>query len=577
MAGVTLRKSAELWNFRRPALLPGELPQVQFNRRRAALQFDRQYFIEEWRDISDYVIPRRGKYIGEDPHKPRRSGVILNNTGTLAARTLAAGMMTGISSPARPWFKLDTPDPGMAEAGDVKTWLKAAQDMMYLVFSKSNFYNSLHQLYGDLGTFGTGTMVIDSDYDDVIRCTVFAPGEYYLAGSYRGWVNGVYRDGQRTVQQLIQEFGDRCSQRVIDLYDRGAYDAYVDVLEVIEPNMGQVQGTAGAKGAAYLQVIYEQGVEADRPALGVKPYFERPFCAARWDLQAGDVYGAGCGIVALGDVKALQLLERRKAQAIDKLVTPPMTGPTSLKSAGASHIPGSVTYVDEAGGQSHGYRPAYEIPAQGIQAIGLEIEKHERRINEAFFKDLFLMLAQDQRAQPITAREVEERHEEKLIALGPVLERLHNELLNPAIDRVFSICHRAGLFPPAPKALEDVELKVEYISILAQAQRAIAVGAIERGVGFVGNLAGANPEALDKIDFDQAVDVYWNAIGADPSIIRTDDKVAQIRQGRQQQQAAAQTLQAGTEAANAAKVLSDAKTSDPNLLNQVLGGIGAQG
>jgi hypothetical protein len=40
----------------------------------------------------------------------RRHNNIYDNTGTRAARVLAAGMMSGMTSPARPWFRLKTPD-----------------------------------------------------------------------------------------------------------------------------------------------------------------------------------------------------------------------------------------------------------------------------------------------------------------------------------------------------------------------------------------------------------------------------------------------------------------------------------
>jgi len=164
--------------------------------------------------------------------------------------------------------------------------------------------------------------------------------------------------------------------------------------------------------------------------------------------------------------------------------------------------------------------------------------------------------------------------------LGPVLERLHTELLDPLIDRTFNIMLRNDLLPPAPEELGGVTLKVEYISVMAQAQKAIGTGAIERLAGFVGNMAAAKPEVLDKFDADQSVDEYAEMIGVPPRIVVPDDVVQQIREERaqmeQQQMAmeqANQVAQTANVGAQAAKVMSDTDTGGDNLLNNIVGGL----
>jgi hypothetical protein len=189
------------------------------------------------------------------------------------------------------------------------------------------------------------------------------------------------------------------------------------------------------------------------------------------------------------------------------------------------------------------------------------------------------MLTMSSRRQ-ITAREIDERHEEKLLMLGPVLERLHSELLDPLIDRTFNIMLRNGLVPPPPEELGGVDLKVEYISVMAQAQRAIGTGAIERLAGFVGNLAAVKPEVLDKFDADQSVDEYAEMLGVPPKIVVSDENVQKIRAERaemEQQHMMMEQAQAGANVANtgaqAAKVLSEADTEGNNVLNNILGGL----
>lgn len=140
--------------------------------------------------------------------------------------------------------------------------------------------------------------------------------------------------------------------------------------------------------------------------------------------------------------------------------------------------------------------------------------------------------------------------------LGPVLERLHNELLNPKIDITFEKIVRAGALPPPPPELEGQQIEVEFVSMLAQAQRAIGTNAVDRWVGNLGVVAQMKPDVLDRFDADVWAEEYADMLGVDPRMIVADDKVAIIRQSRaeaqaQQAQAEMQAQQAAT-ARNAA-------------------------
>jgi len=179
------------------------------------------------------------------------------------------------------------------------------------------------------------------------------------------------------------------------------------------------------------------------------------------------------------------------------------------------------------------------------------------------------MLAQTDRRQ-ITAREVAEKHEEKLLMLGPVLERLHTELLDPLIDRTFNILQDAGVLPEPPPELQGKDLNIEYVSVLAQAQRIVATGAVDRLVGFVGQVAGIYPEARHKIDITRAVDEYAESLGVDPSMVRSDDEVAMMAQAEAQQAQQAQAMAAAQQTAETAKTASETEVSENNALGAVM-------
>jgi hypothetical protein len=259
--GMVLQRPPDL---PKPTSLEADTDRAPFERRLRALKNERDGVVwDEWQEITNYIRPRRGSYLTTANNKDRRSRKIINSRATVASRTLGAGMMSGVSSPARPWFMLQVSRKDLNEIGAVKQWLYQATAMVQLILAKSNFYDQIQVLYRDLGDFGNACMVIDEDYEDVIRCTVFAPGEYYFANGENGRVNTVYREYKKTVLQLVQEYGiENVSKRVREQYNKGGdqLDTQVDCVMAIEPNMKQLDGVPGPRGMPWIVVYFEKAV-----------------------------------------------------------------------------------------------------------------------------------------------------------------------------------------------------------------------------------------------------------------------------------------------------------------------------
>lgn len=550
-------------------------PRQRVLRRWERLKQERSTWITHWRELSDQIQPRRSRFLQSDRNKgDRRNDKIINATPRRAARILASGMMAGVTSPARPWFRLTTPDPELAEFGAVREWLHVVEQRMRLIFERSNIYNGLHGVYTDLATYGTAALHLEDDPGDVIRGYLFPVGQYALATSPRQQVDTVYRELSMTVGQLVEQFGlEACSDQVRRMHERGAIDEWVDVLHVIEPKRDYQAGKIGPAGMPWRSFWMEQGGSEDVGFLRESGYREFPVLAVRWEVTGEDVYGSSPGMDALGDCKALQQYERRKAQVVDKIVTPPMQGPSSLQHRRVSLLPGDFTPVDTVnGGQK--IEPAMVVHPSATGEIREAIREHEERINAIYYADLWLSLLEGDRGQ-MTAREVAERHEEKMLQLGPVMERLQDELLDPLIDRAFSIMSDRGHLPPPPDELQGVDLRVEYISILAQAQKLLGVTAIERFAGFVGGLANLRPDALDKIDIDETIDTMADSLGVPPKLVLPDDQVAAIREERAAREQAQAQGEAMLQAAQGAKDLAGADMGGDSALNRLLGAYGA--
>jgi Bacteriophage head to tail connecting protein len=543
-------------------------PKACYERRWATLKGERESWLSHWRELGDFVLPRSGRWLSQDrTHGEKLNTRIVDPTATMALRTLTSGMMAGITSPARPWFRLSVPDQEMLEYAPVRFWLHDVERLLRQIFNKANIYNSLSSIYEELGLYGTAALVVEEDHDDIIRCTALTAGEYAVANSARLQVDTLYRELRMTVGQMVERFGeDNISEIAMSAWRRGEVDQWHDVVHVIEPRRERERGRIDGRNKPFKSVYYEKGGDPAK-LLGESGYDEFPAMVPRWFLTGADAYGRSPGMDALGDVKSLMVLQKRMAQGVDKIVNPAMVGPGSLKNAVVNLLPGGVTYID--GPSAEAFRPAYAVNLRLGELQQLILE-HQKRIERAFYADLFLVQIESDRRQ-MTATEVSARQEEKMLVLGPMLERLQAELLDPLIDRTFSIAVRLAIVPPPPPELQGMELRVEYISLLAQAQQAIATGSIERFSGFVGNLAAVNPAVLDKYDMDQALDEYGDALGVPPKIVRSDDDVKQIRDGRAKQEQAMQQAQAGMTAAQGAQVLSQTDTRSDNALTRMLG------
>lgn len=526
------------------------------------------------RDLSDYFLPRRGRFMStaSERNKSRRSNKLVDTTTTFAARTLAAGFMGGASSSSRPWYRLGTEDPDLNKFGRVKNWLHEVTRRMQIVHRRSNLYNVLPTYYLELGTFGMASMFGFEDYKSVIRFYPQTIGEYYIAANERNAIDVNYSKIIMSVGQVVDRYGiDNVSTQVRHDYMHGNVQRNVELVRAIEPNDDRVVESKFAKNKPFRSVTFEDKGDQDQ-CLRESGFDEFPAFTTRWQTLSTDSYPTQCpGMDTLGDAKALQIQQKRKAEMIDKIVRPPMQGPAKLQNMPVSTLPGGTTFYDTVNGQADGLRPVYEVKPS-IGELSTDIQETQQRIKSGFFVDLFLMISQMDGIQPRQTLEIMERKEEKLLMLGPVLGRLDEELFDPMIDRTFSMMERAGLLPPPPPELEGMDLRVDYISIMHQAQQAVGTQSLEQTFGFAGSLAALRPEAIDKLDVDEAIEQYADMKGADPKVIVSAEDVAKVRAGRAQQVAQQQRAEQMASMAQGAKTLSETDTEGKNALTDVVGG-----
>ncbi len=547
------------------------------------------WWFENWSNLAQYLEPRRSIWLTQStggwptPNNMNRgraiNNAIVDPTGTYAVRVCSSGLMSGLASPSRPWFKIVPSIKGANIDAAGRAWLDEVEDRVYTILAGSNFYNSFAQECEDLVVFGTAPCIIYEDEKDLIRCYNPCCGEYFLSSSATMRVEGLYRAFVMTVAQIVDYFGiDNCPPEIQASWKQKGNALEVEriIAHAIEPNFeigpngeGKIPGDF-----PWREVYWVFGAGSGTP-LSKRGFIDQPFTAARWATQSNDAYGRSVGMDVLPDVIQLQVETMRKAEAIEKQVRPPLIAPMELKNQPSSSLPGHVTYVSDT---TKGMRSMYEVNPD-ISGLSADLKEIQERIKTGFFVDIFLPLLTNP-GDRRTAYETAQILVEKLTQAGPVIENILTESLKPKLKRIFSIMQRKKMLPPMPDSMKGTSLQIEFISILALAQKGAATGGLERLLALLGNAVAVFPEAKDSLNIDNFIKTFNELLDNPQSILYGPDEIAAKRaeQAKQMQQMQAeqqihQGVATAATAANAAQVMSQTNVgAGQSALSQLMGG-----
>lgn len=511
-------------------------------RRWVDLKAERDPFVAQWLEISNHVTPASGRFIESANEKNAardRFNRIYDNTALRAANICAAGMQSGMTDESTQWFALTTGDPDLDESHEVKVYLDQCQRILEMAFSKSNVYPAFQHCWREVATMGVCANVILEDDEVGFYCVPLTIGEYAIAADYRGKVDTLYRMFSMSAAQLVEQYGeDKVGVHVKQAYEETP-DKMFRVLHAIEPRKVRERGKLDNLNMPWRSVVMlVDGVDSESGILDESGYNEFPAVVGRWGASASSVYSEESpGMIALGDTKQMRHQYLQKGNALDYQVNPALLLPATAKDHELDFLPGGRSYVSNPTAANQ-VKPAFDVQIP-LGDVNADIMEAQRRINAAFFVDMFLMLTN--RTKEMTAFEVAQRNEEKLVQLGPVFSRLNNEVLRGTIERVFNILQRAGQMPQPPQSLAGRALNVEYTSMLARAQRSIRAASLRNYLLDIGQVAQMKPEILSKINPFAVADEFADYHSVAPSVVvPTEEAQATIQQ---QQQATAQAEQ----------------------------------
>lgn len=560
-----------------PLPLDRSQKKVEFNKRFQAMKMDGLLWRAAFMELSKWINPLRGVF--DTPPSKRAQmidhRIILDDHCTQASIVLSSGLSSGMTSQSMPWLRLNIDNiESLPNPEEIRSWLDDSQEVLYMMLDKSNLYNCINNTYEELGVFGTGCFIVLEDFDDYVRGKDFTIGQYYIATDNKGRVNSFCREFWMTVGQIVKEFGyDNCSAQVRQEYDYNLVDTLHQVRHLIEPNDTRIAQMADFKNMPFRSVYWDMNDHTEI-FLACRGFKRFPIIAPRWQTNTTDqVMGYGPGWYALGHTRELQKTTQDKLLSQEKTHNPPMQADGSVDGH-VSTIPGGVTRTNSNAVPNAGVRPAYQIQTNLTSFLELENALHDK-IDKCFFVNLFLMLMNFDKNN-MTAQEVAERQQEKIMMMGPILYKLQTELLDPLVELLYGIALDNGLLPPPPPNIEGLAIKVQYISILAQAQKALGVQQIQRVVGFVQSwiqaTGGQDTSIVDGLDVDQMLREVCQMEGTPAKINIGQNVIDQKRQARAEAQAQQAKLAALEQASNAAKNIGSIPTGPGSLAHTISGG-----
>jgi hypothetical protein len=386
--------------------------------------------------------------------------------------------------------------------------------------------------------------------------------EIFIAENADGIIDTVFRCFKMSVRQIVQKWGEKSlSPRIQKMYENQEFDKEIELLHCVYP---RDDIDKGKKAATMLPVASVYIDEKEKHVLAEGGFDEMPFMVSRWSKTVGEVFGRSPAMTALPDIKMLQEIMKTTIKAAQKVVDPPLLVPDDGVLGPVRTIPGGLNYYRASSG-------ARIEPLLTGGNIGLSYEMMNdlrERIRTTFFLDQL----QFQGAPRMTATEVVERTERTLRLLGPTLGRLQSEFLGPMIERIYGVLVRAGRLPEPPESIAEQELKIEYVSPLARAQRQTETQGIMRTLEFVGPIAGIDPQAAQIIKGADTVRHIAELNGVPPILLKSNDELMAEIQAQQEAQAAQQQMMQGAQVMEMMqKGANVAKTAGEAGLNLVQG------
>lgn len=526
-----------------------------------ALKAERQKFEPVWKEIAERMDPFSAILEGRmgDISKIQASQP-LRDLDTFTSASISLVMPRGSM-----WHGLEPVDEALAERDDVKVWSEAVTKRLFSVryMPETGFVANVNRIWRSLGAYGTQVLMSEEVLERGPGGTELPPLRYrmiplkecYLTTTSWGAFDGFYREYKLTVRQIVNEFGsDNLPDNIRSRLDRPeTLEQKLTIVHAIDPNLKDIRSNLPWPSVHVLK--------GHRKILRQSGYYQFPIHASTFAEQAGYAYGWGPGMLALPDVKQLNIMTKTTMRAAEQAVSPAWATMEKLK----KRLNLSGNAINHQLLTPEGKLKAQPLHTGARPDIGeAMMEQKAQEISASFYGHLWQILVNK---PDMTAYEAALRAQEKGDLIGPPFAK-QEEMLASLVRRELAILERQaaeGLIdlPPRPRVLEGQEITLKFTSPLAKLRRSGEAVGIRRSIEAATQIGSFDPSVFDNIDGDEAYRTLSDIEGAPAKVLRPREAVQQRREARaaqQQQEQATGQEQADIEAAAKAAPLIDAMT-----------------
>lgn len=533
---------------------PASKQHCEFLREQAKRKFD--YVRGSWCEALRWTNPSRARWMLSQTPGERRNQHIVDPTHILALRSCVAGFLEGNTSASRPWYRIESADVDKNEKYENKRWLQHYTNRTLNYFGRSNYYHAAGTFYYDFHTVNTGAHYFEQ-LDDGVFFHTLVPGSYYVINNGFGEAEILVREFCLNVKSIVDTYGknnrdgkadwSNISDSVKRMYENGDYTQMVDIVHIImknpdfdpdDPNNPEnrlwlelTYELGGVGGHNFMEGL-EYGINGETPEM--KKFLKR-FTGRRKPFVVGKSteefeYGErGATYDALGLIKSLNKKAIGKDQALEQMLQPALQGPSALRKSYISTAPNTFVPIDSRSlNGKQKLEPIFNI-SPAIGALIQDVGDLRQIVDKIYYADFLLYLSKNPKTR--TAAETNAIVEEQQRIIGPTLQSLNYTYNNPIVEWMADyVLYEDPFLEPPPPDLQGTSLRVEFVSVFAQAQRSFDLPAIERYMAMIERVGQIDPKVLQKVNTDKLADLYEDRLYLPSGLNNPQDKVDAMRE-----------------------------------------------
>jgi len=499
----------------------------RLNRVRQSLESERERYDNVWKEIARYVAPFYGNWGDSSPKDEGLASTkdIYDNVAIRASNRLADGIQGYAFGRSISWFRLAFETEELNDNQTYTKWLQDVEKILYKRLNKSNFYDEGRAFIKCGADFGTAIMLRENNVKRSLPCyRTLHPKNALIQENSFGEVDTLFRLFWLSTEDAKDYFSKGIlSKTITECKEHTKLWRFWQYIGPSGRYSLDVPGTQDFISVFWSDVDPDTTITEER--LDYKPFF-----AWRWARSyIGDVWGVDSpGLNEIPNIRQLNSMAKDKLRNSQLTARPPIKKTEGLA---VNFVPGGM--IDIRSGQDF----AVQSITGDLKWLEFDIEKMRKYIEESYYSDFFLLLTQNIERMK-TATEVAGLQDEKSALLAAFFGRLSVEFLEPVLEDLVDSEIEYQRLPKPPEGLADSDLAIDFISPLAmmqkQAHELTTTRSFMSQALQIGELV---PSALDKVDFDEYLELMSDSMNVNRRIIKPKADVDKIRKARAELQA----------------------------------------